>query len=181
LAVPVFKRCPLSASHHWSNFHCTEFILLNTNSPLIAEFLKDHQQFSRLLLEVSKLLDSNNLEKARQRAEELNKLAGPHIAFEEAELYSRLIAMGERSISKAELVDQHHEIRDALRQLLENHAPDADTVESIKSGFRDGVIHAEHCGTLISLVSRLDEDEQAKSLESLLRFRQQGTPWTELE
>ena len=64
--------------------------MLNTNSPLIAEFLKDHQQFSRLLLEISKLLDDNNLEKARQRAKELNELAGAHIAFEEAELYSRL-------------------------------------------------------------------------------------------
>jgi len=154
--------------------------VLNTNSPLITEFLKDHQQFSRLLLEISKLLDQNNLEKARQRAKELNALAGPHIAFEEAELYSRLIEMGERSITEAELVDQHHSMRDALSELLENPAPDAATIASIKSGFRDALTHAEHCGTLISLVSRLDDEQQAKSLESLLRFRQQGTRWTDL-
>ena len=67
--------------------------MLDTKTPLIAEFLKDHQQFSRLLYQISNLLQEGNVELARERAKDLDALAGPHIAYEEAELYPRLAEM----------------------------------------------------------------------------------------
>ena len=41
--------------------------MLDTTSKLIAEFLKDHQQFARLLYEIEKLLGSKKVPQARER------------------------------------------------------------------------------------------------------------------
>ena len=154
--------------------------MLDTKTPLIAEFLKDHQQFSRLLYEISNLLDANKIEQARGRAIELNTVAGPHIAYEEAELYPRLAALGEKSTSEEMLVDQHEDVLDSLRGLLENPTPTGELLESIKAGFRGGLTHAEHCGTLISFLTELEKDEQAESLKILLAYREDGKNWTDL-
>ncbi len=154
--------------------------MLNTEQPLIAEFLKDHQQFSRLLYEISKLLNENKIQQARQRAAELDTVAGPHIAYEEAELYSRLAKLGEKSVTEEMLVDEHHRMLDALRALLESSSPDQATIEEIKSGFQTALSHAEHCGSLISLMSRLDEKQQTESLKKLEQLRELGKKWTEL-
>lgn len=109
--------------------------MLDTQSPLIAEFLKDHQQFSRLLYEITRLLKQEKVEEARQRAGELNQLAGPHIAYEEAELYPRLSMLGETSVKETLLVDQHHEALDSVRQLLESDPIDDDLLDEIHDGF----------------------------------------------
>ena len=154
--------------------------MLDLKAPLIAEFIKDHQQFSRLMYEISKLLDDGKIEQARARGEELDAVAGPHIAYEEAELYSRLIELGVESVTKQQLVEEHREVVDALRLLLEVPAPDESKLESIKQGFRSGLAHAEHCGSLISLMSRLDEQQRSESLKILIHLREQGGKWTEL-
>lgn len=154
--------------------------MLDTKNPLIAEFLKDHQQFSRLIYEISNLLETNKFEKARERAKELDAVAGPHIAYEEAELYPRLAALGENATLEETLVGQHHEALDALRDLLNIANPNEEQLESIKAGFRDSLTHAEHCGSLISLVTQLEASEQSESLDVLRRLRKQGKNWTDL-
>ncbi len=154
--------------------------MLDLKDPLIAEFLKDHQQFSRLLFEISKLLEEDKIEEARNRANELDSIAGPHIAYEEAELYSRLSQLGEKSVSKEALVKEHHDVLDSLKTLLSNSHPDETELQGIKSGFRDALTHAEHCGSLISLMSRLDEQQRSESLKTLYRLRAQRRKWTEL-
>jgi hypothetical protein len=154
--------------------------MLDTKSPLITEFLKDHQQFSRLLLEISRLLNQDKISEARQRARELDDLAGPHIAYEEAELYPRLAVLGVRSVSESMLLDQHHEALDAVRKLIGNDEIDESLLQEIKAGVEGALAHAEHCGSLISLMSRLDRDQQAQSLAELQRYREEGRKWTEL-
>ena len=149
-------------------------------SPLIAEFLKDHQQFSRLLFQIIKLLEAGQISEARTRADELDRLAGPHIAFEEAELYPRLQILGERNAKEEMLVEQHHDALHALKQLVDLENPDGDQLESVKAGFNDALKHAEHCGSLISLMTQLNHQEQSESLKSLLDFPAQGQRWTEL-
>lgn len=153
--------------------------MLEMKTPLIAEFLKDHQQFSRLLYEISKLLNAGDIEKARERALELDAVAGPHIAYEEAELYTRLANFGEASVTEADLVGEHNNILNSLRMLIEKTSPTDAELESIKSGFRLALAHAEHCGSLISLMSRLNEQEQTNSLATLLGLRKVGKKWTE--
>lgn len=154
--------------------------MLDTKNPLIAEFLKDHQQFSRLIYEISNLLKANKIEKARERAKELDAVAGPHIAYEEAELYPRLAGLGEKATSEEMLVGQHHEAIDALRDLLNIPTPSEEQLKSIKAGFQDSLTHAEHCGSLISLLTQLEASEQTESLEVLRDFRKQGKNWTDL-
>ena len=154
--------------------------MLDTKAPLIAEFLKDHQQFSRLLYQISKLLEEGDIETARQRAKDLDVLAGPHIAYEEAELYPRLAQMGEKSVTEEMLVGQHHDALDAVRGLMNESPLDEAAVESIKIGFQGALSHAEHCGSLISLMTRLDQQEQSVSLEKLKQLREEGKKWTEL-
>ncbi len=153
--------------------------MLDTGTPLIAEFLKDHQQFSRLIYEIAKLLDADKIAEARCRAEELDVVAGPHIAYEEAELYSRLVGLGETSITEEMLVDEHRSMLAALRLLLEEPDLVGETLESVKAGFKSALAHAEHCGSLISLMSRLSEVEQAASLVQLIQLRTQGKKWTD--
>lgn len=154
--------------------------MLDTNSPLIAEFLKDHQQFSRLLFEISKLVEQDKFDQARGRAIELDRLAGPHIAYEESELYPRLAKLGDDTVSEEVLIDQHHDALAALRLLLTRETLTQEDKETIKNGFRGALSHAEHCGSLISFMSRLDKGLQAKSLKELTRLRVEGKKWTEL-
>ncbi len=154
-------------------------LMLNVDSPLILEFLKDHQQFARLLLQISKLLDQGQIEEARNRARELDELAGPHIAYEEAELYPRLASLGEREVTEETLVDQHHDALQALRMLIDHDSANPQQLEAIQVGFRHALEHVEHCGSLISLMSQLDEDQQAASLSELKRLRDHGPKWTD--
>lgn len=154
--------------------------MLDTTNPLIVEFLKDHQQFSRLLYEIWKLLEAGQTDKARRRATELDSVAGYHIAYEEAELYPRLAKLGEKAVMEENLVGEHHDVLDSLRELVNNPSPSEEQLQSIQKGFRDAITHAEHCGTLISLLTQLDESEQAQSLETLRRLRERGKKWTEL-
>lgn len=154
--------------------------MFDTKSKLITEFLKDHQQFSRLLFEIEKLLGNGEIEKARERAIELNQLAGPHIAYEEAELYPRLAALGETKVTEDHLVNEHHDSLDALRLLTEQDDVSSKQAEQARVGFQHALKHAEHCGSLISLMLALDESEQAESLVELERFRDEGKLWTEL-
>ena len=155
--------------------------MLDLKDPLIAEFVKDHQQFSRLLYEISKLLEEDKIEAARTRAKELDSIAGSHIAYEEAELYSRLSQLGEKSVSKESLVKEHHEVLDSLKILLFHPHPDETELRGVKSGFRAALAHAEHCGSLISLMSRLNEQQRSESLKTLYRLRAEHRKWTELD
>lgn len=154
--------------------------MLDTRSPLISEFLKDHQQFSRLLYEISNLLEKGNLDKARERALELDVVAGPHIAYEEAEMYSRLADLGEESVSEKALLDEHQLMLNGMRPLLDGEPLSDEKLETIKAAFKAALSHAEHCGSLISLISQLDPEAQAVSLEKLRAFREDGKKWTEL-
>lgn len=149
-------------------------------SQLIAEFLKDHQQFSRLLYQIQKLLESGEIEKAKQRARELDQLAGPHIQFEERELYPRLSVLGARNVTEEMLVHQHHDALDALQQLIDLQEEEPESISQIKSGFEGALRHAEHCGSLISLMTLLDDNEQTQALQTLLDLRVNGKRWTEL-
>ena len=153
--------------------------MLDTRSPLISEFLKDHQRFSRLLLAITRLLEDGKIDEARERARELDLVAGPHIEYEEREVYARLKQLGETRVTNEMLVGEHHQIRDAMKLLLENEALDESQLQQAKAGFASGIRHAEHCGSLISLMSRLDQDQQAQSLVVLKELRDGGRKWSE--
>jgi Spy/CpxP family protein refolding chaperone len=141
---------------------------------------KDHQQFSRLLYQIRNLLSERKFDDAKERAGEFDKLAGSHIAYEESELYPRLKMLGNQGVSQSLLVGQHQDALEALRELLLVESPDEATICKIESGFENALRHAEHCGSLISLMAGLTPSQQNESLQVLIRLREQGLRWTEL-
>lgn len=154
----------------------------NTNtrqSPLVKEFLADHQQMSTLLLHTLVSLEEGDVEAAVTAANALNRVAGPHIAFEESELYPRI--SGEQLISEStrELYAEHREAVLAVKKLLDDPQPNTATKMEIVGGLRTGVQHAKHCGSLVSLLAALPEPEQKASLQKLLDFREDGKLWTD--
>lgn len=147
--------------------------------PLVREFLADHKKMSKLMLHVLVSLEEGDNAAAVQSARELDNVAGPHIAYEESELYPRI--SGEKLISETtrELHDEHREAAMAVKLLLENPEPDQPTKQQILDGLRTGVHHAEHCGSLARLLAALPTPEQDESLAKLLAYRQQGRKWTD--
>jgi hypothetical protein len=151
------------------------------NSAVVEAFLVDHKKFMRLLRDVSVALEEGDTELARQLARELDHVAGPHIAFEERVLYPALdVAIADRSFVRT-LFQEHEQIVQALARLLDTQQLDARAVDELKSAFRAGLAHAEHCGTLISRLSALDEAEQREALDKLTRLRTSGLTWTKLK
>jgi|GEM_PF-4284655 len=147
--------------------------------PLVREFLADHQKMSKLMLHTLVSLEEGDVEAAVQSATALDELGGPHIAYEEAELYPRI--SGEKLISTTtrELYDEHRETVTALKRLLDDPEPNESTRQEIIAGLRTGIHHAEQCGSLVSLLAALPEPEQNESLTKLLAFREQGRRWTD--
>lgn len=147
--------------------------------PLVRAFLDDHQKMSKLMLHTLVSLEEGNIEAAIQSAKALDEVGGPHIAYEEAELYPRI--SGEKLISATtrEMYDEHREAVTALKTLLDSPNPDEATKHEIMVGLRTGIHHAEHCGSLVSLLAALPEPEKNESLTKLLALRKQGQKWTD--
>lgn len=147
--------------------------------PLVREFLADHQQMSQLLLHTLVSLEEDDVVAAVASADALDRVAGPHIAYEESELYPRI--SGEKLISEttAVMYAEHREAVLAVKKLLDNPRPNETTKLEIIEGLRTGVRHAEHCGSLVSLLAALPEPEQEASLQKLFEFRKGGRPWTD--
>ena len=147
--------------------------------PLVREFLADHKKMSQLMLHTLVSLEEGNIEAAVQSAKKLDEVGGPHIAYEEAELYPRI--SGEKLISATTraMYDEHREAVIAVKRLLDNPDPDEQARKEIMAGLRTGIHHAEHCGSLVSLLAALPRPEQEESLAKLLDYREQGRKWTD--
>lgn len=147
--------------------------------PLVREFLSDHQRMSKLLLKTVDSLEAGDMEAAHKYAEALNEVGGAHIAYEEEELYPRI--SGEQLISETtrEMYHEHQTAVSALKKLINTPTPDETTKREILAGLRTGIHHAEHCGSLVSLLAALPQPEQDESLAKLLAYRQQRQKWTD--
>ncbi len=152
-------------------------------SPLVREFLTDHQLMSKLLTETVAHLEKKNDAAALASAIRLDKVAGPHIAYEESELYPRISGEKLMSDTTRAMYDEHREAALALKRLLDSSSTNGPLQEAqrqqIIAGLKTGITHAEHCGSLISLLDALPAPEQEESLANLLEYRERGRSWTE--
>lgn len=151
----------------------------SARTKLVDEFLADHQEMSRLLLLTLESVRDDRFDDAHTHALELNRVAGPHIAFEEAELYPRVSGSSLVSATTRELYAEHRKAVTALKKLLDHPLPDAATKHEIIAGLQTGIDHSKHCGSLARLLSALPEPEQSQSLQVLLEQRNQGRQWTD--
>lgn len=151
-------------------------------SPLVKEFLDDHRLMTRMLSDLVTLLEGDHPEAARSLANQLDKLAGPHIAFEEQCLYPAVKAR-RGAVLQSQLQHEHDEARAALTQLLSTNVEELNrpTMRQVLAvALRKGLKHAESCGTLVSHLQELPQEQKQATLSRLLHLRHEGLRWTQL-
>ena len=153
------------------------------NNPLHEAFLEDHRQLTRGLARIRQALLDGDVGGAARMAEALDHQVGPHMEFEETVFYPEL-----RKKLGSEFVDQlyhEHDIgRSALEALIEL-GPSGSLAEArrreLAQNVNTALEHAKSCGTLLSHLDYLTEEERATMLEQLLAARERGRPWTQIE
>ncbi len=156
-------------------------MVVKSKSAVVQAFLADHQQFMKLLYEVGAALNAGDVERARQLGAELDRVAGPHIAFEESVLYPAIDKQTQDRSFVPRLYDEHTSIVRALSKLLATGEVDQQGLGELQTAFAEGLGHAEHCGTLISRLSALDPVDQQQALDELHRLRASNQKWTQLK
>lgn len=151
----------------------------SAQTPLVKSFIDDHKAMMRLLRDVSVALNEDDVAQAKMLAEELNRLAGPHIAFEETVLYPLIDDQtGDRPFVE-NLYAEHQEILEAISQLADGELS-PQKLEAVRAAFQSGLDHAEHCGTLISRLSSMSEADQQDAQDELDELRERNITWTQL-
>lgn len=145
---------------------------------LEREFAKDHQVLTRGLARVLDAVEEGDLDRARALADELDREAGPHIRFEEEVYYPRLRSrLGEDFVEQ--LYGEHDEGQEAIRSLLRSEGPLQP--DEVAHHLRTALEHALSCGTLLSHLEGLSDEEREKMVEQLRELREQSVRWTEVE
>lgn len=152
------------------------------SSPLHDAFLEDHRKLTRGLLRLLGTLKENDVGAAQKEADELDRLAGPHMEFEETVFYPTL-----EKLLGSEFVDQlYHEHglgQDAVRALLAHEAatplPEKEQ-RRLVGQVEMALEHALSCGSLLSHLAAVGEADQRAMLHRLIELRSRGRRWTEL-
>jgi hypothetical protein len=145
-------------------------------------FIEDHQTLTRGLSRLLELVRQGEFDEASRAARELDRAAGPHIEFEENAFYPEVRkTRGEAYVDN--LVDEHHSGLEAVRSLSKlepGDVPEAAERDRLVLDLERVLDHAVSCGTLLSHVTSLPEDEQERFLAELERYRELAHKWTEL-
>ena len=152
-----------------------------SKNAVVQAFLSDHKHFMQLLKHTTEALAAHDLESAKSNAKELNAVAGPHIAFEETVLYPALDNRTHERSFVEQLYKEHREIVDAVEELIECETMSSARIDELHNAFVDGLEHADHCGTLVSNLSAMDEGEQSDALDELKQLRVRKLKWTDLK
>ena len=148
---------------------------------LKAAFIRDHRIMTRGFWRLRQALDRGDWQEARTLAEKLDREVGPHIEFEEHVYYPRL-----KPIIGARTVEQFYREHGTGRHVIEDilAATGAPPDEATRAGLaaRCGKMleHAQSCGTLISHLEALPDEEQESLLSRLEEIRERGHSWSEL-
>lgn len=152
------------------------------NKQLEKAFIADHRKTTKALKNLKAALAANDDVGVQEAAEYLDRVAGPHIAFEEQWLYP-LVAESRGDEFQHHMVGEHDEVLEALTEIrtcegLEN-VSEARKAEWQKN-LQTGLDHVVTCGTLLSHLSVLNESDRIEMLQRLKGLRDEGPLWTEL-
>jgi hypothetical protein len=118
---------------------------------------------------------------AKGHAAEIDRVAGPHIEFEESLYYPRLAPMvGATAIRH--MVQEHSVGLDVIRDILsaDTSVPDRSILAEFADRCRRMLEHAHSCGVLVTHLTGLPADEERELLKRLLKMRYDGRLWTEV-
>ena len=151
-----------------------------TVGSLAHAFVEDHRVFTRELVRLKEALQRRDWPEARRVADRLDLAAGPHIAFEERELYPLLGRIRGKAFADA-MYAEHQEGASVIRALAPARPdPDEPEAQLLVEHANTMLDHAVRCGSLLSYVNTLDQTEQARLLDRLLACRKQPLRWSEL-
>ncbi len=147
---------------------------------LRAAFLEDHRAMTRGFKRALDAVEANRMDDAVRAADDVDRVAGAHIAFEETVLYPRLREIvGDTYVDQ--LFDEHGEGRKAIASLLEarDGAADESAVDrgQVVAQLQTALDHAVTCGTLLSHVDAFSSAEQESMLARLLALRAGAPRW----
>jgi hypothetical protein len=149
---------------------------------LEEEFVNDHREMTRTIARLLEAVRAGDDAEAVRIAVELDRLAGPHIAFEEAVMYPEVARHRDRAFAER-LYDEHRTALRGLRDLLghqEHPLLSAEERKRITADIQTGLDHAVACGTLLSYLTVLDEGTKRLYLDRLTNLRGEQTRWSAL-
>ncbi len=145
------------------------------------EFLDDHRHLTQALARLREAVRNGDPGEAGRLADEVDRLAGPHMTFEEKLFYPAL-----RTRLGTRFVDQlYHEHRHGLAAIRELESePDAAVGSAaerarILEQVEAMLEHAVTCGSLLSRLDDLDPEEEDAMLRELLALREHPVRWTD--
>ena len=151
-------------------------------SPLLRAFHADHRAMTQSLYALLQAVKERDLARAIELAEQVDCVAGPHIAFEEEHFYPLLREpLGDAFVRQ--LYEEHAAGRSAVETLRECSNPeqlDPSTISRVEEQLEIAVQHARSCGTLASRLSGLEPTRAARLLRELDALRDQQRCWTDL-
>ena len=155
---------------------------MTQRSPLSQAFAEDHRHMTRGFWKMRKILEADDLPAAKQLADTIDRVVGPHIEFEESVYYPAL-----RKILGDEFIDRlyaEHQIGRAVLLELDKLSVDSKLTEAqrhiLVKRIKKALEHAVSCATLLSHLDELDENRQQIMLDQLEQLRATGHRWTEL-
>ncbi len=151
------------------------------NITLKEAFLDDHREMTRGFVKLHERLEGGDWSAAKGLAAEINRVAGPHIEFEESLYYPRLApVVGATAIRH--MYREHSVGLDVIRDILaaDQSVPDQTLLREFADRCRRMLEHAHSCGVLVSHLTGLPEDEERELLKRLLKMRYDGRLWTEV-
>ena len=148
---------------------------------LLAEFHRDHAVLGRGLYRLGTALRARNILSAKTIADELDRDAGPHIAFEEQCFYPALRPLiGDDEVDR--FYQEHEAGKSALnliRSMPDAAWPDADRMEQLLCEIEKMERHVTECGEMFGAMGRIPADEQRAMLARLGELRAAGIRWSE--
>jgi hypothetical protein len=154
---------------------------MQPTSTLARCFLDDHRRLIKHFSDILNALRGDDVPKAVALARDLDRLAGPHMQFEEAVLYPEVRRhRGEESVAR--LYEEHRVGLEAVKTLLQcANRGHLDATRKARLESQLGIVlqHAVSCGSLLSYLNALDPEIQRNHLKQLLDFRRAGRLWTD--
>lgn len=147
---------------------------------LEKEFATDHREMTQGFARLLELLRSGEDAEVRRLASDIDRLAGPHIEFEETVLYPAIAQMEGQDFA-ARLNAEHASVLEAIEWLQSppSESPiDVNTRERLIQQIQIGLEHAETCGSLLGHLTTLDEPQHQNYLKQLLECRERGRRWS---
>ncbi|MXP48288.1 hypothetical protein GRI43_12905 [Altererythrobacter luteolus] len=149
---------------------------------LLAEFHRDHAVLGRGLYRLGTALRDRDILSAKKIADELDREAGPHIAFEEQCFYPALRPLiGDEEVDR--FYEEHEAGKDVLtliRSMPDEAWPDAKRMEQMLSEVENMEHHVTECGEMFGAMGRIPADEQRTMLAKLAELREADIRWSEV-